>query len=93
MAVCPHCRKELDNSKQYITCPHCGRTTTSVDNCVKAILSSGQLEGLLQKASNEYWEIITTGLRHIVIMDMETCLEVRDRLFKLLEESPPHTNE
>lgn len=93
MAMCPHCRGELDEAKQYITCPHCGRTTSSVDNCVKAILSSGQLENLIQKASNEYWQIITTGLRHIVIMDMETCLEVCDRLFKSPEENTPHTNE
>ena len=81
MAICPHCRGVLNDSRQYITCPHCGRTTSSVDDCVKVILNSGQLENLLKKATDEYWGIITAGLSRIVIMDKQTCLEVCEKLF------------
>ena len=89
MMACPHCRGELDDSKKYITCPHCGRVARSVEECVEALLSSGQLDSLRQKATSEYWGTITTGLRHIMFMDMETCLAVRDKLFKSPEEDLP----
>lgn len=86
MEICPHCLGEFDGEKKYISCPHCRRTPKTVDQCVKALLDSGQLENLLQKATDEYWEIITTGLRHIVIMDKQTCLEVCEKLFSLPED-------
>lgn len=85
MAVCPHCQRVLDDSKKYITCPHCGRVTKSIDECVDIILSSSQLENLIQKASVEYWKIIDAGLRQIMFMDEGTYLAVRDKLFSLPE--------
>lgn len=81
VAICPHCTITLDSSARYITCPHCGRITKTVDECVEIILSSGQMDCLIQKATSEYWKTITTGLKHIMFMDEQTCLEVMDKLF------------
>ena len=82
MVVCPHCTTMLDSSARYITCPHCGRVTKTADECVNIILSSGQMDCLVQKATSEYWETIMTGIKHIMFMDEQTCIEVMDKLFK-----------
>ena len=87
MAVCPHCQREFENAKRHIFCPHCRRTPIPVAQCAQTILNSGQLESLLQKATDEYWKTITTGLKHIMIMDEQTCLDVCRELFDHREDT------
>ena len=92
MFICPHCHMEL-NDKNFF-CSHCGRVTSSVDSCMDAILNSGKLDDLMQKAANAHRKIIVDGLRHIMIIDMETCQEIYDRLFKPCKEDDRNlTNE